>query len=127
MLIATLITLLFLGSGASMMLEGVDQMHDNIKDRIVDESTRKAALDIVGSMKDTTKDYDDADNDGEKKLLKLIQQYETTIAELQDHLDASYDQRIQYQQAMLALRFELKDQLTREQWSKVFTKDRSEN
>ena len=124
MLIATVITLLFLGSGASLMVDGIDQMHDNIKQRIVDESSRKAALEVVDRMKATTKETEDTDNDGEKELLKLIQRYETTTAELQSHLNASYEQRVRYQQEMLALRFDLKDQLTREQWDKVFqTKD----
>ena len=120
MLIATILTLLFLGSGASLMADGIDQMHDNVKDRIVDDGTRQAALEIVDSMKETTKNYQDADDKGEKELLKLIQRYQTTTAELQNQLDSSYDQRIQYQQQMLALRFQLKDKLSREQWDQVF-------
>lgn len=126
MLIATLIALLFLGSGANMMLDGIDQTKDNIKAAIVEESTRKAALDIVDKLEDTAKDYAKADSDDEKELLKLIQQYETTTAELQNNLDASFQQRIQYQQEMLALRFELKDKLSREQWDKVFSSNVSD-
>ena len=122
MLVATLIALLFLGSGAGLMLDGIDEMEDNIKSQIQNEDTRKAALAIVDRMEDTTKDYADADSDGEKDLLKLIQRYETTTAELQSSLDASYDQRVQYQQKMLALRFELKNTMSREQWDKVFQK-----
>ena len=125
MLIATLIALLFLGSGANMMLDGIDQMKDNIKDTVVDESARKSALDVVEKLEDTAKDYAEADSDDENELLKLIQQYETTTAELQKNMDASYQQRIQYQQEMLALRFELKHKLSREQWDKVFAEDKS--
>ena len=125
MLIATLIALLFLGSGANMMLDGIDQTKDNIKAAIVDESTRKAALDIVKKLEDTAKDYAKADSEDEKELLKLIQQYETTTADLQKNMDASYEKRIQFQQEMLALRFELKDKLSREQWDKVFAEDKA--
>ena len=125
MLMATIIALLFLGSGAGLMAEGIEQIHHNIKDQIVDESTRKAALEIVERMEDTTRDNDDTDNDGEKALLKLIQQYETTTAELQNHLDASYDQRVKYQQEMLVLRFELRNKLSREQWDKVFNRNKN--
>ena len=124
MLIATLVALLFLGSGANMMLDGIDQMKGSIKDAIVEESARKAALDVVEKLEDTAKDYAKADSDDEKELLKLIQRYETTTADLQKNMDASFDRRIQYQQEMLALRFELKDKMSREQWSKVFSKDR---
>ena len=120
MLVATMIALLFLGSGAGYLASGIDQTHDNIEDRIADENTRKAALEIVERMTDTTKEHGDADNDGEKALLELIQDYETTTAELQTHLAASYDQRVEYQQQMLGLRFELRDVLSREEWNKVF-------
>ena len=123
MLIATLIALLFLGSGANMMLDGIDQMKNNIKDTIVEESTRKAALDVVEKLEDSANDYAEADSDGEDELLQLIQRYETTTADLQKNMDASFDRRIQYQQKMLALRFELKHKLSREQWDKVFTED----
>ena len=125
MLIATLLTLLFLGSNANMMLDGIDQMKDNIKSEIVDESARKAALDVVDRLEDTAKDYADADSDDEKELLRLIQQYETTTEELKNNMDASFKQRIQYQQEMLVLRFELKNKLNREQWERVFSKDTS--
>lgn len=125
MLIATLIALLFLGSGANMMLDGIDQTKDNIKDTIVDESTRKAALDIVKKLEDTAKDYAKADSNDEKELLKLIQRYDTTTAEVQNNLDASFQQRLQYQQEMLLLRAELKDKLSREQWDKVFAEDKA--
>ena len=127
MLIATIIALLFLGSSAGLMLDGIDQMHDNIKSEIVDDGTRKAALEVVDKMEDTTKDFAGTDGDGEKELLKLIQRYETTTAELQSHLDAAYQQRIQYQQQMLTMRFDLKDTLSREQWDRVFVQPGSTN
>ena len=123
MLIATLTALLFLGSGANMMLDGIDQMKDNTKDSIVEESARKAALDVIEKLEDTAKDYAKANSDDGKELLKLIQRYETTTDELQNKLDASFQRRIQYQQEMLALRFELKDKLSHEQWEKVFPKN----
>ncbi len=126
MLIATLITVLFLGSGADQMLDGIDQMKDNIESGIVDGADRKAALDIVDRLKDTAKDYADADSDDEKALLELIQQYETTTAGLQSNLDATFKQRIQYQQEMLVLRFELKNKLSREQWATVFVGGKAE-
>ena len=90
MLIATLVALLFLGSGANMMLDGIDQMKDNIKDRITDESARMAALDTVEQLEDTAKNYAKADGKDDKELLKLIQQYETIIAELENNFDAFY-------------------------------------
>ncbi len=120
MLIATLLALLFLGSGANMMLDGIDQTRDNIKSEIVDESARNAALDVVKSLEDTAKDYAKADGDDEKALLKLIQDFDSTSADLKANMDASFQQRLAYQKEMIALRFELKDKLSRDQWVKVF-------
>ena len=125
MLMATLLLLLSLGSGASLMLDGIDQMKHNIKAGIVDETARDAALEVAGNLKDTTKSYADADSDVEKELLKLIQRYETTTDELKNTMDISYQRRLQYQKEMLALRFELKSKLNQEQWDKVFSKDTS--
>ena len=125
MLMATLLLLLSLGSGASLMLDSIDQMKHNIKAGIVDETARGAALEVVSNLKDTTKSYADADSDVEKELLKLIQRYETTTDELKNTMDISYQRRLQYQKEMLALRFELKSKLNQEQWDKVFSKDTS--
>ena len=125
MLIATMIALLFLGSGANMMLDGIDQMKDNVKSEIVDESARKAALDVVDRLEDTAKDYAKADGKDEKELIKLIQDYGSSTADLKANMDASYQQRVQFQKEMIALRFALKDKLSREQWDKIFSKDTS--
>jgi len=125
MLIATMIALLFLGSGANMMLDDIDQMKDNVKSEIVDESARKAALDVVDRLEDTAKDYAKADGKDEKELIKLIQDYGSSTADLKANMDASYQQRVQFQKEMIALRFALKDKLSREQWDKIFSKDTS--
>jgi len=125
MLIATMIALLFLGSGANMMLDGIDQMKDNVKSEIVDESARKAALDVVDRLEDTAKDYAKADGKDEKELIDLIQDYGSSTAELKANMDASYQQRVQFQKEMIALRFALKDKLSREQWENIFSKDTS--
>ena len=50
MLISALVTLLLLGSGAGLMLDGIGQMHVNIKSEIVDDDSRKAALEIVDRL-----------------------------------------------------------------------------
>jgi len=81
---------------------------------------RNAALDVVKSLEDTAKDYAKADGKDEKALLKLIRDFDSTSAELKANMDASFQQRLAYQKEMIALRFELKDKLSRDQWVKVF-------
>ena len=127
MLIATLIALLFLGSDANFMLEDLDQLEDKIKAEMSDDVTRNArlntALDVVDKMEDTADDYADADKDDEKALLKLIQQYDSSIVDIQANMDISYSRRIEYQQHMLAFHHELKDRLIRDEWSRMFSTD----
>jgi len=127
MLIATLIALMFMGSGANFMLEDLDQLEDRIKAEIGDDVIRNArlntALDVVDKMEDTADDYADADEDDKKALLKLIQQYESSIADIQANMDISYSRRIEYQQHMLAFHHELKDKLSRDEWSRMFSTD----
>ena len=81
------------------------------------------ALDVVGKMKDTAKDYADADTDDEKDLLKLIQQYDSATADIQKNMDASYQKRVEYQEKMMVLRTQLKSKLGRDDWGKAFSTD----
>ena len=127
MLIATILALLFMGSGADFMQEDLDQLEDRIKAEMSDDVIRNAqlnaALDVVDKMEDTADDYADADKDDEKALLTLIQQYESSIVDIQANMDISYSRRIEYQQHMLALHHELKDELSRDEWSRMFSAD----
>ena len=127
MLIATILAILFLGSGANFMQEDLDQLEDSIKAEMSDDVVRNArlnvALDVVDKMEDKVKDYADADKDDEKALLKLIQQYESSIVDIQANMDISYNKRIEYQQHMLAFHHELKDKLSHDEWSRMFSAD----
>ena len=127
MLIATILAILFLGSGANFMQEDLDQLEDRIKAEMSDDVIRNAqlnaALDVVDKMEDTADDYADADKDDEKALLKLIQQYESSIVDIQANMDISYNKRIEYQQHMLAFHHELKDKLSHDEWSRMFSAD----
>jgi hypothetical protein len=128
MLIATLIVLLFIGSGANFMQEDIDKLEDRIKAEFGDDTMKNArlnaALDVVDNMDDTTEDYADFDTDQEKELIKLIQQYDSTATDIQGNMDISYQRRVEYQQHMLTLHRELKGKLSRDDWSKLFSADK---
>lgn len=127
MLIATLIAVLFLGSGANFMLEDLDQLHDRIKAEKGDDVNRNgmlnSALEVVDEMEDISKDYADADADDEKALLKLIQQYESTSIDIESNINISALKRVEYQQQMMVLRTQLKSKLGRDEWAKAFSTD----
>lgn len=124
MLIATIIALMFMGSGANFMLADLDQLEDMIKAEMSDDVNRNAvlnsALEVVDEMEDIAEDYADADKDDEKALLTLIQQYDSSVTDIQANMDISYSRRIEYQQHMLAMHHELKAKFNREQWNQLF-------
>lgn len=128
MLIATLIALLFIGSGANFMQEDIDKLEDRIKAEFGDDTMKNArlntALEVVDDMDDATEDYADFDADQEKALIKLIQQHDSTTTDIQGNMDISYQKRVEYQQHMLTLHRELKGKLSRDDWSKLFSADK---
>ena len=129
MLIATLIALLFMGSGANMMLDGIDQLKDNLKAERGDDVNRNeklnAALDVVDKLEDTSKDYAKADGKDEKALIKLIEQYDIHASDLHKQMEASYQKRLEYQKQMMALRTELKGTISRDEWNKAFSAEKT--
>jgi hypothetical protein len=129
MLIATLIVLLSAGSGANFMLEDIDKLLDRIRVEFSDDLTKNARLnaarEVVGNMKDTAEDHADFDTDQEKELIKLIQQYDSTAIDIQGNMDISYQRRVAYQQSMLTFHRELKGKLSSDDWSGLFSANKS--
>jgi len=115
-------TILFLGGSTTSVMSYLDETGDSIKSVVVDDERRKQATATVKLMEKRTKGHD-------KAFRKLIKQLNS---ELRDHsvdeidLDAMWEQRFEltgeYSADMVNLRFDLKDQLTREEWTQVFPK-----
>ena len=121
MIIATLLTLLFFGgSGATLMTDGIDHLHDSIKSELSKGSARDGALDVVKKMKGINKDYGKEDGKDEKALIDLLENHGSSTADLQNLLAETNKLRVEYQRQMLDLRSDLKKTLTRDDWNKVF-------
>jgi hypothetical protein len=133
MLIATLILLLSTGSGANLILDGIDQLKDNLKTELSDNTTRNVtrnialntALEVVDKLEDTSKNYAKADSEDEKALIKLIEQYDIQASDLHRQMEASYQKRLEYQKQMIALRAELKGTISRDDWNKAFSAEKT--
>ena len=91
-----------------------------MSDDVNRNASLNAALDVVDTMEDTSEDYADFDADQEKELMKLIQQYDSSVTDIQANMDISYNKRIEYQQHMLAFHRKLKGMLSRDDWNKIF-------
>jgi len=119
MLIA-LFTILFLGGSATGMLDFIADTQDTVKVVMEKDDRRKEALATLKAMKKQTNARNKMVKRASKDMSKTLSSDEATEANIDVVWDAYFSQRAAYDQEMLDLRFQLKDQLTREEWQQVF-------
>ena len=118
MLIA-LLTLLFLGGGsANAMLDYIADTKPRIKEVVIEDERRAEALGTLKEMRAEQKRFSKLVNGTVKSLKRELAEDPgaTGDAFWQDYFAAKQasDQR------MIDLRFQLRDQLTREEWEQIF-------
>ena len=120
MLIA-LITIMFLGGGGgSAVLAYIAESTDMVKEVLQDDDRREEALETMASLKDLGKQHSKARQNVVKQMKKALADHETS-PDVIDELWASYYQQVrEINDATLEQRFELREQLTREEWGRVF-------
>ncbi len=122
MLIA-LFTILFLGGSTTGMLNYIGDTQDNVKVVMEKDDRRKEALGTLKALKKRAKAYNKMVKRASKDLSKELSSDETDYAEIDAVWDEYFAQRATYNNEMLDLRGQLKDQLTREEWQQVFAED----
>ncbi len=122
MLIA-LITAMLLGGGSAGLLGYIAEARDSVKTVMERDDRRKAALATLKDMKKRTNARDKQVKKSSKELTAALSQSEindTDIDAIWDHYIAEVNQ---HNYDMLDLRFQLRDQLTREEWQQIFPAD----
>jgi uncharacterized protein YccT (UPF0319 family) len=119
MLIA-LFTILLLGGSSTGMLDYIAETQDTIKVVMQKDDRRKETLSIVKALEKRTNAHNKMVKRASKDLNKTLSSDEVTDADIETVWDAYFSQRATYNQDMLDLRFQLKDQMTREEWQQVF-------
>lgn len=119
MLIA-LFTILFLGGSATGMLDFIADTQDTVKVVMEKDDRRKEALVTLKEMKKQTNARNKMVKRASKDMSKTLSSDEVTEADIDVVWDAYFSQRAAYDLEILDLRFQLKDQLTREEWEQVF-------
>jgi hypothetical protein len=122
MLIA-LFTILILGGGNTGMLDFIADTQDEVKVVMEKDDRQKEALGTLKSMKKRTDGHNKMVKGASKDLSNTLSNDEGTDAEIDAIWDAYFSERANYNQEMLDLRYQLKDQLTREEWQQVFASD----
>jgi len=120
MLIA-LLTILFLGASSSGLLDYIAESRDNVKAVMVKDDRRKEALDTLKAMKKITKARSKQVKRVSRGLKKAFAGADTSDEQLEAIWNRYFVAVNQYDHEIVDLRFELKDQLTREEWEAVFS------
>ncbi len=107
------------GGGGSGTLAFIADTSDTVEVVVENEESQKAALSTLKTMKKQSSDFD--------KEVKRASKELNAALETDDHaaIESAWgkllQQRSAYDNSMLDIRFELKDQLSREEWQAVFS------
>lgn len=122
MLIA-LLTIMLLGGGASASLDYIADSRDAVKTVMAEDGRQKDALSVLKAMKKRAKSQNKLVRKSVKELGKLLEGREDITAEGDDILDRHLENVASYSSDMLDLRFELKEQITRDEWGQIFSEE----
>ena len=119
MLIA-LLTIYLLGGGSFGPMEFIDQANDTSKTAIVDDDQRKEVQATLKTMTSRAKDYS---KDAEKVLSGLrkgFSDHEARTEVFEGFFTEMNALNTAYSNDIIEIRFDLRDQVTLEQWTDLF-------
>lgn len=119
MLIA-LLTILLLGGGTSKFLDFMGDSEDAVKTVMAKDGRQKDALNVLKAMEKTTKGQNKQIRKSIKELGKLIEGRDDVTSEIDGIIDRHFENLDSYSSDIIELRFELKEQITREEWGRIF-------
>jgi hypothetical protein len=122
MLIA-LFTILILGGSNTGMLDFIAETQDTVKVVMEKDDRRKEALNTLKAMEKRTNGHHKMVNSASKDINRTLSNYQATDADIDTVWEGYFTERADYNRDMLDLRFQLKEQMTREEWQKVFAGD----
>ena len=123
MLIALFTILLLGGSGNTGMLDFIADTQDEVEVVMDKDDRRKEALSTLKAIKKRTEAHNNVVKGTSKDLNKALADNDVTEADIDTIWYRYFAQREAYNRDMLDLRFQLKDQMTREEWQQVFAGD----
>jgi hypothetical protein len=122
MLIA-LFTLLFLGGSQTGVLDFIADTQDTVKVVMEKGDRREEALASLKAMKKISSTHNKMVKNATKDINKTLSNAAATDADIDAIWEDYFSHRATYNQDMLDLRYQLKDQMTREEWQQVFSAD----
>ena len=120
MLIALFTFLLLSGSGTGPTIESLKDAEKAVKEIVVDEASRDAAVETIKEMADLVRDFNKTKTDTFKKFEKATRSYEVTSADLHVIVDSEREKMLELQDSIVKLFFELKTHLTEGEWVQMY-------
>ena len=122
MLIALIIWLLGSGGGAELrpLLERLKDLGVYVEREIPDKQRRKDVLELIDTMERVGKGIDKRAAEMREDAFKLARRRDAGRADFETLLAPVHERYARDREQLLDLRFQLRDKLTREEWSKAF-------
>jgi hypothetical protein len=119
---ALLLTYLFLsGSGSTASLDYIVDSMEAVKTFVVNNERQTEAVNILKSMKKRSKENSKKIGKTGKELDRLIGSRDASTAEISAIGDRDLEIVQSHNSDMLDLRFELREQVNRDEWSQIFS------
>lgn len=122
MLIGLILSFLFLGFlGDLPGKEVIDTLGDLVKESISEPERQKEIKSLVDDMEKELKDFNKQLKKSSKTLAKLNRNHNSRREDLENVLDELNGRRVNSQEKLLEIRFEMKERMSREEWQAVFS------
>jgi len=120
-MLVALFTVLLLGGTSSFLLDYVADARDYVKIVVPKGERQKVAFDTLKAMKKSESAYRKHLRKAGKELFKAIDLPDDVESEFDAVWSAHLAEVQRQNHEMLDLRFELREQLTREEWGEIFS------
>jgi len=116
-----IMTILFLGgSGVFGPIAFVDEAIDNARIAISDDDHRKATVAELKAINKRSKEYMKTVKGLGKDLNSYFSEHEVANEEIEAAWTSIFELNDEYSRDIIEMRFELRDQLSREEWQALF-------
>jgi len=120
MLIALMTIYFFGGGGVFGPVAFIDEALDNVDTAIVDDDQSKAVTTALKSMNKRSNKYTKAVKGPRKELNSAFGTHEATPEQIEAIWKNIFELNAEYSKDFVELRFELRDQLSRDEWEALF-------
>jgi hypothetical protein len=115
------------GSGAvdagALTVETVNELSDRVEIVVEDPRRAEAARSVLGELAQEVESFEKTFTASGKKVTRSYRDHEADRAEIEAVLEQLNRDWQSGQERMLDMRFELRDQLTREEWEALYSRD----